>query len=161
MDGRFDARRRVDRLDGPRPAREKPFPPAGAATSRGETGPGAPVAKAKGHKVKLDLKIAGLTPSGCDVEIKPAHVGCKFRTRTEHVDRTGLLAVELDDVEVVNADHDCTFAITIRESGQTDRTWRRGLRINTAANLIQTLPCYLSSPSKIARADAEAAKMKR
>lgn len=128
--------------------------------------PKAPAAKpsspaAKGHRVKLDLKIAGLTSKGCDVEIKPAHAGCKFQPRVEHVDSKGMLMVELDDVESLNADRDCTFAITIREAGQSEKTWRRGLRLNATTNVAQTLPCFLSSPSKLARTMEADAKTKR
>jgi hypothetical protein len=113
------------------------------------------------HVVKLDLKIAGLTSSGCEVEIKPAHPGCKFQPRTEHVDSKGMLMVKLDDVEILNADRDCTFAITIREAGQAEKTWRRGLRLNATTNVAQTLPCFLSSPSKLARAMDVDTKTKR
>ena len=147
---------------------EKPAPPPTAKPSAPapQSEPASPATKpkdaaAKPHTIKLDLKIAGLTTQGCDVEIKAAHAGCKFRSRNEHVDGNGLLIVKLDDVEIVNADRDCTFAITIREAGHADRTWRRGLRINATPALAQTLPCYLSSPSKLARAGIESAKTKR
>ena len=119
------------------------------------------VAAVKAHKVKLDLSIAGLTSKGCDVEIKAAHAGCKFRERTEHVDSNGKILVELDDVEILNADRDCTFAITIREAGQAEKTWRRGLRVNPTNAVAQTLPCYLNSPSKLARAMSAETKTKR
>jgi len=137
-----------------------------APAAKVATAPGAPAAKANGpraksHKIKLDLNIAGLTSKGCDVEIKAAHAGCKFRDRTEHVTSNGKLVVELDDVEILNADRDCTFAITIREAGQAEKTWRRGIRVNATPALAQTLPCFLNSPSKLARAMSAETKTKR
>ena len=143
------------------PAAPPTKPTAPTLTASPEAKPKAAISAAKTHTVKLDLKIAGLNAKGCDVEIKAAHAGCKFRTRNEHVTSNGLLLVELDDVEILNADRDCTFAIKISEPGQGDRTWRRGLRINAATNLAQTLPCYLSSPSKLARAGDSPEKTKR
>ncbi len=112
------------------------------------------------HSVMLMLAIADLSSKGCDVEIKPAHPGCTFRTRAEHVTADGQLKMVLDDIRVKNASRDCTFAITIRETGQAERTWRRGLRISTTNNAdnAQTLPCYFSSPSKLAKAESEAAE---
>lgn len=141
-------------------------PPASAPARAPAAAPGKPEAKAvpgpaNAHTVKLDLKIAGLTPKGCDVEIKAAHAGCKFKTRKEHVDSRGMLVVELDDVEILNADRDCSFAITIREAGQTEKTWRRGIRVNATNSVAQILPCYLSSPSRLARASEAETKTKR
>jgi hypothetical protein len=125
-----------------------------------------PARKAEGpkHAVTLMLAIADLSAKGCDVEIKPAHPGCAFRTRAEHVTSDGQLKVVMDDIQVKNVNRDCTFAITIREAGQAERTWRRGLRISTnnSAENSQTLPCYFSSPSKLAKTESEAAgKTKR
>jgi hypothetical protein len=124
--------------------------------------PPVPPGKAEGpkHTVLLMLAIADLPAKGCDVEIKPSHPGCSFRKRAEHVTADGQLKVVLDDIRVKNANRDCTFAITIREPGQAERTWRRGLRISTNNNSenAQTLPCYFSSPSKLAKTELEAAE---
>jgi hypothetical protein len=105
--------------------------------------------------VQLELRIAGLGASGCDVEIRPGHPGCKFQPITRHVTSTGQLSLELRDVETKNADRDCTFAITIREPGHETRTVHRGLRISPQAEKGRLLTCYLSSPSRIAKANSE------
>jgi hypothetical protein len=112
------------------------------------------------HKVKLELRIAGVGRNGCDIEIKPGHAGCKFQVIRHHLagDRGwGQLQLVLDDVQTRSPDRDCAFAITIREPGQADRTVHRGLRL-TPPKLGQTTPtdeltCYLSSPSMLARAE--------
>lgn len=134
-------------------------------TTPGPTTPQAPAKRAEGprHTVTLMLAIADLSARGCDVEIKPAHPGCAFRTRTEHVAADGQLKVVMDDIRVKNGNRDCTFAITIREAGQPERTWRRGLRISTNNNAenAQTLPCYFSSPSKLAKTESEAAEKRK
>ena len=120
---------------------------AAAAEAIGET-------TASPSLVKLKLRIAGLGSSGCEVEIKPGHPGCKFQTLTERVKSDGALDVDLKDVRTLNADRDCTFAITIREPGQPVRTVRRGLRVSssTEKGQLSSLTCYLSSPSRVAKA---------
>ncbi len=111
-------------------------------------------AEVKPQVVRLDLWIRGLGKDGCDVDVKAAHPGCKFQPVTRHVSPEGKLTLELKDVEILSADRDCTFAITIREPGQGERTMFRGLRIKAAAekNQLAILTCYLSSPSRLARA---------
>lgn len=112
-----------------------------------------PAPQARPQTVKLELAIAGLGPNGCDVEVKPGHKGCSFTTKSAHVNKSGLATLVLRDVSTASADRDCTFAITIREPGQPERTVSRGLRLEarpTAAG--QQMTCYLSSPSKLARA---------
>ena len=104
------------------------------------------------YTVKLELRIAGLGPKGCDVEVKPAHRGCSFETVKKHVERKGEMVVVVKEIKVKNADRDCTFAITIKEAGHPDRSERRGLRLAKAPGETQSLSCFLSSPSKIARA---------
>ena len=137
--------------DTPEPATQAPLAPATA-------GPKTP---GDSRRLKLELRIAGLTSQGCDVEIKPSHAGCAFRSLTKHVDMKGWLDVVLDDVQSRNADRDCTFAITIKETGQPVRTTHRVLQLKPpgAANA-QTMTVYLSSPSKLARA-AQAETIKR
>jgi hypothetical protein len=110
------------------------------------------------NEVRLDLRVAGLGHGGCDVEVKPGHPGCRFRPVTQHVDSRGLGAVTLKNVESLSADHDCAFAITIKEPGHPDRTVHRGLRLNPPADgrpaATPSLTCYISSPSKLAKAVA-------
>jgi hypothetical protein len=129
--------------------------------------------------VRLNLKIAGLGREGCDVEVKPANASCKFRVvhlskdrasaakskRAElHVSSEGDAVLELREVELRGADRTCAVAITVRESGQEPKTVYRGFRIasrpeprgatataNTSS--VPTFTCYLSSPSKVAKAD--------
>jgi hypothetical protein len=129
--------------------------------------------------IRLSLKIAGLGREGCDVEVKPGNASCRFRVvhpakdratagkgqqSTQHVSSGGDASLELRDVELRGADRTCTVAITVRESGQEPKTVYRGFRIASrpeprgtaaAANAasIPTFTCYLSSPSKVAKAD--------
>jgi hypothetical protein len=114
-----------------------------------------PGVEAKTQTVTLVLRIAGLGTKGCDVEIKPGHPGCEFQPVTRHVASSGELSVEVKDVVIKNADRDCTFAITIREPGESVRTMRRGLRVGAAreSQKTPTLVCYLSSPSRIAKTE--------
>jgi hypothetical protein len=130
-----------------RPARAGDPPPTGTEKPEG------PGAGSKLHTVKLELAIAGLRNGGpgCDVEIKPGHAGCKFRPITQHVSPGGYATIVVKDVQTRNADRDCTFAITIREPGQAERTVHRGLRLKPPGAPSQVLTCYLSSPSRIAR----------
>jgi hypothetical protein len=108
------------------------------------------------YKVQLALRVAGLTSRGCEVEVKPAHPGCSFKTIVEHIGPDGMANLRVDDVRTVSADHDCTFAITIREAGQTARTVYRGMRLSPSRNGRGPLflECILSSPSRIARMNA-------
>lgn len=148
--GLLSAAGRVGRADEP-PA---PAPATSATTVPAET-------TAATSKVELYLAIAGLGPQGCDVEIKPAHPGCKFRTVVQHVSQGGKAKVAINDAQSRSADRDCTFAITIREPGHADRTVHRGLRLlATATPTAQLLSCNLSSPSRLARTQGAAA-MKR
>jgi hypothetical protein len=109
------------------------------------------------NAVTIDLRIAGLTARGCEVEVKPAYPGCAFTPQTKAIDKTGLALVNLVDVRSVSADRDCTVAVTIREPGQAVRTVYRGLRLSPAGPnaKAQMLPCFLNSPSKVATAEAE------
>jgi hypothetical protein len=107
--------------------------------------------------VLLDLNIAGLSPKGCDIEIAPGHMGCKFRPVSQHLGREdgGKAKIRFDDVQTTVADRYCIFAITIREPGQPVKTVHRGLRLVASSsdrNSPQLLTCYLSSPSKLAKA---------
>lgn len=109
-------------------------------------------------EVELKIAIAGLSESGCDIEVKPGHAGCAFQRVTKHVDQAGQLSVFLKNVETRSADHDCAFAIKIKEPGFPDRTVHRGLRLAPPTdNKLAAKPylnCYISSPSKLARAES-------
>jgi len=104
-------------------------------------------------RVQLNLVIAGLGNQGCDVEVKPANAGCKFRVLApQHVSSGGQAKLELKDVEIRGADHTCTVAITIREPGQSPKTVYRGFRLTNqrarSSAISPSLPsftCYLSS----------------
>jgi hypothetical protein len=118
--------------------------------------------------IELNLFIAGLGSNGCDVEIKPGNASCKFRAMygkrgesRQHVDNLGRTKLELRDVELRGADRTCTVAITVREPKQGVRTFYRGFRIAPKAESgatggpasVPTFTCFLSSPSKLAKAD--------
>jgi hypothetical protein len=116
------------------------------------------------NQVKLELQITGLGRNGCEVEIKPGHAGCEFPTVVKQVDGpAGSTApgartiIPLDPIMArsTNADHDCAFAITIREAGQPPKTFRRGIRLTPKPENgtvpVQTLTCYLPSPSLAAQ----------
>jgi hypothetical protein len=110
------------------------------------------------QKVTLDLAIDGLGAGGCDIEIKPGHVGCQFKTdNPHHIGAGGKATIILDKVRTTSADRDCVFAITIREPGQEPKTVHRGLRLSKPTpgrpTPAQTLTCYLRSPSKLAKAN--------
>jgi hypothetical protein len=107
---------------------------------KAEAKPVVPETTTPTYVVKMDLKIAGLGKKGCDVEIRPGNGGCKFK-----------------DIETQSADRDCTFAITVHEPGQAEKTVKRGLRLKSPGDPGQSLDCFLSSPSKIAKAAQESA----
>jgi hypothetical protein len=120
----------------------------------------APGARASGDEkvvntVRLELKVAGLGPKGCDVEIKPGHAACRFATVKKHVDPGGKLPPLSIVAESVGADHDCSFAITVTEPGRPPKTYRRGLPLSTAKAggkaPTQSLTVYVSSPTLAAK----------
>jgi hypothetical protein len=115
------------------------------------------------------MYIAGLGGEGCDVEVKPANTGCKFRTAYMSKGADGVLRVveapqhvtshekaemELRDVELRGADQTCFVAITIREPGQEPITYYRGFRVGgrgtatipaPTSSDVPNFSCYLSS----------------
>jgi hypothetical protein len=126
--------------------------------------------------VVLILEIAGLSPEGCDVEVKPGNASCRFQAinmtknggnlerakeGAQHVSSLGKAVLELQNVELRGADRTCTVAITVRESGQTPKTVYRGFRLPArpeaglpaSVNQVPTFTCYLSSPSKVANVE--------
>jgi hypothetical protein len=123
--------------------------------------------------VQLNLRIAGLGGKGCDVQIKPGNASCKFRPLYDqhaedhqHVPPDGTANLELRDVELRGADRTCTIAITILEPGQAPRTFYRGFRLAPKPDVTKTsrppsaptFTCFLSSPSKLAKADESRAR---
>lgn len=117
------------------------------------------------NTVRLSLRISGLGPKGCDVEIKPGHSACKFAPIARHVNRDGRAVSVLIRAESTGADRDCAFAITLREPNQTPKTYRRGVRLVPPTigkpEPVQSLTCYLSSPSLAARNQEREAKTRR
>jgi len=104
--------------------------------------------------IKLNLVIAGLGQEGCEVEVKPANAGCKFRSPSpQHITSEGKTTFELKEVEIRSADRNFTMAITVREPGQPSKTVYRGFRManrtpaspTSATASIPTFTCYLSS----------------
>jgi hypothetical protein len=110
-------------------------------------------------KVQLDLAIAGLGEKGCDVTVKAGGPGCKFKTVTKHIGSSGKSQIILENVETHSADHDCTFAITVKEAEHPDKIVHRGLRLSKPIegrpSRTPVLSCYISSPSKVERAERE------
>jgi hypothetical protein len=158
---------------------EKDQPPTVSATSRHEPTAEPTPPDSVIPAVRLNLEIAGLGREGCDVEVKPGNASCKFRVAhltkdratagkgqpaPHHVSSEGHAFLELREVELRGVDRTCTVAITVRELGQEPKTVYRGFRIasrpeprGTAsagnAGSIPTFTCYLSSPSKVAKAE--------
>ena len=105
--------------------------------------------------IQLNLVIAGLGTEGCDVEVKPANAGCKFRPSSgEHVASDGQATIKLRDVELRGADKTCTMAITVREPGQPPQTIYRGFRPGSSkSGAVPSFTCFVSST--LAGADAK------
>lgn len=107
------------------------------------------------NKVKLDLRITGLTARGCVIEIKPAHPGCSFKPVKKTLDASNYRDPIAIDAKTTGADRDCSFAITIREPGQPAKTYRRGLCLEQPTSAkphpSQTLRVYISAPNVAAR----------
>ena len=101
------------------------------------------------QKVKLFLRLDGIVAEeGAELIIKPGHPGCRFKPITRQV-KKGIFKVEdipPIDVECFSADRDCSFAITLKEPGQAEKTVRRNIQI-VPADEPQALTCYVSSKS--------------
>ena len=112
------------------------------------------------NTVNLELRIAGLGQDGCEIEIKPAHPGCKFETVRRRVERGVIGGIsKLPPIAIVAEsscpDRDCAFAITITEPEREARTFPRHLRLRpvVAGKPAPVLPwtCYLTTPSLAAK----------
>jgi hypothetical protein len=135
--------------DEPRPVAPNEVKKGGAAEDRTYT-------------VRLDLVIPGLDARGCDVDVKPAHPGCRFQPLSKHVDSRGKASVVLNDVRCLNADRDCSVSITIHEPGRADRTVLRGLRLKAESTSAQLLTCYVTaSPTDSVARSGQGATKKR
>jgi hypothetical protein len=108
------------------------------------------------QKVKLSLRLDGLSAQGGEIEIKPGHAACRFETikfQTKDHPRSvdGKIALDPIEVETLSADRDCSFAITLKEPGQPDKTVRRNIRIVPTPDgkpaSPQMLTCFISSNS--------------
>jgi hypothetical protein len=105
----------------------------------------------------VEVRVSGLGPNGCDVEVAPGSPDCQFRPVIDHVaphDYSQGRKIVLNDVRAISADRYCIFAITIREPGQPVKTVRRGLKLvgtSGTQEIAQVLPCYLTSQSKLAK----------
>src|SRR5262249_34351123 len=87
-------------------------------------------APANRQPVELNLMIAGLGKSGCEVEVKPGNRSCRFKPQEQHVNSVGKVSFVFKDVELRGADRNCAFAITVREAGQAPKTIYRGFRLS-------------------------------
>ncbi len=88
------------------------------------------------NTVKLDLQLSGLGSAGCKVDIRPAHLGCRFEPivrEYEQVPTSGVLRVETLTIEAsaLNADRNCAFAITVIEPSGKPRVFKRIVRLST------------------------------
>jgi hypothetical protein len=108
------------------------------------------------QKVSLSLRLDGLSAAGGEVEIKPGHAGCKFETikfQTKGHPKMieGRIVLDPFEVETFSADRDCSFAITLKEAGQPDKTVRRTIRLVPPTDgkpaKTQDLIYYISSRS--------------
>jgi hypothetical protein len=139
----------------------------------GSASPGAKPSGTRIPSVQLSLVVAGLGSKGCDVQVKPGNASCKFSTiyekRAENrqfIASDGKASLELRDVELRGADRTITVAITVREPGQSTKTFYRGFRLpakpdakgQATATSAPMFTCYLSSPSKLTKAEEARAR---
>jgi hypothetical protein len=126
----------------------KSRPPAAGKHAEDEAKP----SESHESPVELQLMIAGLGSSGCDVEIKPGSRSCRFKPQHQHVNTQGRGRFLIKDVELRGADRNCIFAITLKEPGEASRTIYRGFRMTTSPSAgTQAFTCYTNSPSRLAR----------
>lgn len=109
------------------------------------------------NRIALELRIAGLSGQGGEVEIKPGHPACQFTPVVKKV-KTGEDQLKIPPflAKTTSADRDCSFAITIKEPGQPPKLIRRGVRLalpGPDARVVptQSLTYYLTSPSLATR----------
>jgi hypothetical protein len=150
------ARSQKSGFDQPPPAAEGQA--AGTPKAQVSQIPGVQKSKATANTqtVELNLFIAGLGQDGCEVEIKPGTRSTRFQPQHLRLESQGKAIFVFRDVQVLGADRNCTFAITVHEPGQASRTIYRGFRIASktaaasATQEAQKFTCYMNSPSKLA-----------
>ena len=100
------------------------------------------------QKVKLTLRLDGIVAEkGVELVIKPGHPGCRFKPIVRPIKGDGNITdIPPIEVESFAADGDCSFAITLKEPGQPEKTVRRNIQLVPAAEP-QALMCYVSSKS--------------
>jgi hypothetical protein len=111
--------------------------------------------------VNVELQLTGVGPDGCRIEIKPGNPACQFKTVKKTISGEDVReVVELDVIPIVakatGADHDCSFAITIKEPNKPAKTYRRGLVLSPPAEgqpAAQVLKVYLNAPSLAVKDD--------
>ena len=143
-----------DKKPAPAPKAEKP---ADAPTAEGEKAEKSESSK-KGRSVELRLVIGGLGREGCEVEVKPGNPACRFKKQSRHVGSDGKLTLRIREVELRGVDRNCTFAITMREKGQSPKTVYRGFRVvapDSTSERTESFTCFMSSPSKVAGLESE------
>ena len=125
----------------------------------------------RSRRLQLNLVIAGVGTEGCDVEVKPGNASCKFRPiygtskrgeTGQHIGDDGRGRSELRDVELRGADRTSRSRSQSENPSKLPRRFTgvsgcpskpeasRGLRSQLR---LPSFTCYLSSPSKLAKAD--------
>ena len=110
--------------------------------------------------VYLELQVSGVGTEGCKIEIKPGHPTSKFKTVEKKISSDDVRdVIRLDPIPIVatatGGDHDCSFAITIKEPNKPAKTIRRGIVLAPTAegetSSSQVLKVYLNAPSLAAK----------
>ncbi len=108
------------------------------------------------QKVSLSLRLDGLSSAGANIEIKPGNAACKFetikfQTKSHPKAIDGKINLDPIEVECLDSVRDCSFVITMKETGQSDKVVRRTMRLDPPvegkADKAQELTCYISSNS--------------
>ncbi len=103
------------------------------------------------QKVTLNIRFTGGVGQKADVVVKPGNAGCRFKPITRAIDPNVDVPFGPFDVETFSAEGNCSFAITVKEPGQPDKTVRRILQITPKPDAKPgepvTLSCFVSSRS--------------
>lgn len=104
------------------------------------------------QKVTLNVRLTGPIGQKAEVTVKPGHAACRFKPITRAIDPDVVVPFGPFDVESFSAEGDCSFAITIKEPGQPDKTVRRSLQLAPKAagkddDGPTMMTCYISSRS--------------
>jgi hypothetical protein len=110
--------------------------------------------------VYVEIQIAGLGPDGCRIDIKPGHPACQFKAIQKSIAASDVQdVVRLEAIPVIaratGADHDCSFAITVKEPNLPAKTIRRGILLTETPTgktaTAQVLKVYVNSPTLAAK----------